>query len=40
VRHDPLGEALDARYAGTLGREPWVGKITVTHIGKAGAATA
>jgi hypothetical protein len=25
---------LDARYAGTLGRDPWVGGITVTHIGK------
>jgi hypothetical protein len=26
--------ALDARYAGTLGSNPWVGKITVAHIGK------
>ena len=26
--------ALDARYAGTFDREPWVGKISVTHISK------
>jgi hypothetical protein len=25
---------LDARYAGTLGREPWVGKISIAQIGK------
>ncbi len=26
--------ALDARYQATLGRDPWVGRITVTHIDK------
>jgi hypothetical protein len=26
---------LDTRYAGTLGREPWVGKIAITWINKS-----
>jgi len=26
--------ALDARYAGTLGSNPWVAKIAIAHIGK------
>ena len=30
--------AVDARYAGTVGRGPWVAKITIARIDKPGGA--